>query len=95
MAAAYSARVGKLDPTRFSLHGVSTLPAGNPFSNVQVDESRFGGLQYWSATVMPWGGSPVAWSVTFTPGNPTCSRGGITNENYKWCVRGGSGVDAQ
>jgi Protein of unknown function (DUF1566) len=84
-----------IDPTRFSLHGVSTLPGGNPFSNVQVDENAFGGLKYWSATVSPWGGTQSAWSVTFTPGNPPKSVGAVTNEEYIWCVRGGSGVDAQ
>jgi hypothetical protein len=60
-----------------------------------VDENASGGLQYWSATVSPWGGTTSAWSVTFTPGNPPKSVGGVTNENYIWCVRGGSGVDAQ
>jgi hypothetical protein len=84
-----------IDPTRSSLHGVSTLPSGNPFSNVQVDENRADGLQYWSATVVPWGGSQSAYSVTFTPGKGVYVQGAVTNENYVWCVRGGSGVDAQ
>jgi hypothetical protein len=79
-----------IDPTRFSLQGVSTLPSGNPFSNVQAYPGR-----YWSATVEPFGGGPSAWSVSFSSGNPPTSVGAVTNEEYVWCVRGGSGVDEQ
>jgi hypothetical protein len=79
-----------IDPTRFSLQGVSTLPSGNPFSNVQAHPA-----QYWSSTLSPWGGSQSAWSVIFSSGDPPISVGGVTNQNYVWCVRGGSGVDAQ
>jgi len=80
-----------IDPTRFSLQGVSTLPSGNPFSNVHVNWPSM----YWSATVMPWGGSPMAWEVTFNSDHSLNDVGAVTNENYVWCVRGGSGVDAQ
>jgi hypothetical protein len=79
-----------IDPTRFSIQDVSTLPTGNPFSNVQSG-------YYWSATVSPWGGSPSAWSVRFSTSgyNPPTSVGAVTNQEYVWCVRGGSGVDEQ
>jgi hypothetical protein len=82
-----------IDPTRFSLQGVSTLPSGNPFSNVQVNQ--YTDTLYWSATVIPFGGSTSAWSVSFTSGKPPTSGDVVTNQNYVWCVRGGQGVDAQ
>jgi hypothetical protein len=82
-----------IDPTRFSLQDVSTLPSGNPFSNVQANDNPLS--SYWSATVSPWGGSPSAWSVTFNSDEPPTSVGAVTNQEYVWCVRGGSGVDAQ
>jgi len=81
-----------IDPSRFSLQGGSTLPSGNPFSNVQATSCSVDA--YWSATTV-LGGTASAWSVTFTPGCPPNIGGGLTNENYVWCVRGGSGIDAQ
>jgi len=72
-----------MDPTRSN----PALPPGHPFSNVQND-------LYWSATSVD---SDPAWANlinmgdhTFGPQEKTHPDGG-----YKWCVRGGQGVDAQ
>ena len=62
-----------------------TLPGGHPFQNVQPT--------YWSATTHPEF-STLARVVSFSGGN-VVSNGDKSGDGYAWCVRGGSGVDAQ
>jgi hypothetical protein len=69
-----------------------TLPSGHPFSNVQPSN-------YWSATTIA-GNTSFAWGVNFYYGVVATVDGpGQVNkdfpQNYRWCVRGGQGVDPQ
>jgi Protein of unknown function (DUF1566) len=61
------------------------LPAGHPFTNVQSS-------RYWSATTLA-SGTVNAWDVIFSSG--AVSALGKSGTSFVWCVRGGSGVDAQ
>jgi hypothetical protein len=59
-----------------------TLPAGHPFSNVQMDT-------YWSGSAVL---GTNAWEVSFFDG---LVRSPVkTNTNRAWCVRGGMNTDA-
>lgn len=69
-----------VDPTVADL----ALPAGHPFSNVQLSA-------YWSAT--PTSGTGAAWVVSFQRAENFASNKGLSH--YIWCVRGGQGSDAQ
>jgi hypothetical protein len=70
-----------VDPTQSN----PALPAGHPFSNVQL-------FSYWSATsgATSFGG---AWGVNFSFGDVGTDNKPHTN--FVWCVRGGQGVDPQ
>ena len=71
-----------VDPTASN----PALPAGHPFSNVQSSG-------YWSATTTAPGLASSAWTVIFQDGSVS---GDETDDpHYIWCVRGGSGGDAQ
>jgi Protein of unknown function (DUF1566) len=60
-----------------------TLPAGNPFSNVQS-------APFWSATTAA-SDTSNAWFVNFNFGGV---EGGVKSGlNFFWCVRGGQGID--
>jgi hypothetical protein len=80
-----------MDPSVHYPPGPS-LPAGHPFSNVQVQESNC----YWSATTgIGFGGDHAsgAWVVAI-------SHGGMAPNDksfdfFVWCVRGGQGVESQ
>jgi hypothetical protein len=72
-----------IEPTRVN----PALPAGHPFSNVQL-------APYWSATTSTEG-PEWAWLIDFTNGNVGISNNKSTNSDYVWCVRGGQGVDPQ
>lgn len=61
------------------------LPAGNPFSNVQLSV-------YWSATSYA-GNTGSAWYVRFD--SAFVGYGNKGNHFSVWCVRGGHGVDPQ
>jgi hypothetical protein len=63
-------------------HPPPTLPAGNPFSNVQS-------FVYWSATTVTLNTS-VAWNVNFE--NNQVSVGAKSIPLFVWCVRGGQGI---
>jgi len=70
------------DPTQSN----PSLPAGHPFSNVQLS-------YHWSATAFAGSPSSFAWEVNFKDGVV-----GLSNKSdliFIWCVRGGQGVDAQ
>jgi len=60
-----------------------TLPASNPFTNVQSSN-------YWSATTVA-GDTSFAWVVDFS--NGIVNTGLKTNDKFVWCVRGGQGID--
>jgi hypothetical protein len=62
------------------------LPAGHPFIGVQVE------FFYWSATASA-AHADSEWGVGFRDG--TVARLGKAVAHHVWCVRGGSGVDAQ
>jgi len=63
------------------------LPAGHPFTNVQSS----GG--YWSATSFDAGPTTTAWDATFgLAGVAVLSK---SSSIFVWCVRGGTGGDAQ
>jgi hypothetical protein len=72
-----------IDPTVPS----PTLPSGHPFSNVHSDV-------YWSAT-SDASNANNAWFVWLISGTGVGGGEPKTNSHYVWCVRGGSGVDAQ
>ena len=63
------------------LQPAPTLPAGNPFSNVQSSV-------YWSATTTLT--PSVAWNVNFD--NNQVSVGDKSLALFVWCVRGGQGI---
>jgi hypothetical protein len=73
-----------------------TLTAGHPFANVDLAHA------YWSSTVTLDNSSHV-WTMGFNEGEvvrtATCAAGTCTGastvELVAWCVRGGSGADAQ
>jgi hypothetical protein len=60
-----------------------TLPSGHPFSNINAT--------YWSATTSEV--NIVAWAVSLSGGDTYLVT--RSSANLAWCVRGGSGVDAQ
>ncbi len=77
-----------LDPNGYAF---PILPAGNPFSNVQ--------LGYWSATTYA-SDTSAAWTVNFNleSANFTTQmhqQDKSVNGAGAWCVRGGHGVDPQ
>ena len=71
-----------IDP---SVTSTPALPTGHPFENVQPT--------YWSANTHP--DLPTAARVvSFMPGI-VLANGDKTGNGYAWCVRGGSGLEAQ
>ncbi|MBI2875790.1 MAG: DUF1566 domain-containing protein [Candidatus Tectomicrobia bacterium] len=72
-----------IDPTQAN----PALPAGHPFSNVQVSDG------YWSATTVA-GNTSDAWDVSFI-GNGLVGSAGKNASLLVWCVRGGHGYDGQ
>ena len=66
-----------------------TLPSGHPFQNVQSSL----GSSYWSATNSASLGADFAWTVSFDVGSVNVSLKSV--QNFRWCVRGGQGAEAQ
>lgn len=77
-----------VDPT------VSSLPPGHPFSSLGLPQTT----RYWSATSSA-SFSTSAWAINLEPMVPKIVQKGVVIENsiehLAWCVRGGSGVEAQ
>jgi len=71
-----------IDP---SVSSTPALPVGHPFENVQPS--------YWSANTHP-DFSTLARAVSFIPGIVVVN-GDKSGQGFAWCVRGGSGPDAQ
>ncbi len=72
-----------IDPSVSQL-GLITLPAGHPFSNVQLSA-------YWSASAAA-GGESGPWHVLFSTG--TVRADSNPHPTRVWCVRGGMSADA-
>ena len=76
-----------------------TLPSGHPFINVLWEFDNDGrGPLYWTSTTAPWDAN-MAHLVFFGSGFITYRNKDQGNDSvsryYKWCVRGGQGVDPQ
>ncbi|WP_422666765.1 DUF1566 domain-containing protein [Candidatus Manganitrophus noduliformans] len=74
-------------PSIQELQSLYPLGSGHPFQNVQLKG-------YWSAT------TDIGWTTSAWVSSPSPSgvAWGIYDKNakfYVWCVRGGSGLDAQ
>jgi hypothetical protein len=76
-----------IDPTTF------TLPTGNPFSNLMISQGS-DEYYYWTATSV-LGQTDSAWVVSLGPVGYPANVRQVNQNHYVWCVRGGSGVDAQ
>ena len=61
-----------------------TLPAGNPFTNVQT----ISGALYWSASTSPDLEGTRAWVVSFNSPKGTSGTFPKTLDSHVWCVRG-------
>lgn len=74
-----------------------TLPAVNPFSNVQtVATVEHPSIFYWTASSGPFvPGATSAFEMNFAFATASVTTTDKSVENHAWCVRGGTAVDPQ